>query len=88
MYDITLAANRRFLAQVQRQQQASVIKRVEQEARMREVRAVQWRSRLTAVERKLREVRALLRELPQDAELRRECETLEATYKALLEEAG
>ena len=51
------------------------------------IRAVQWRTRFNTVERKLLQVRAYLRYLPQDLDLRKECETLETICKALLEEA-
>ena len=52
------------------------------------VQATQWRTRFIVVERKLIQVRACLPYDPQDTELRREAETLEAIYKELLAEPG
>jgi len=83
-------ANRRFAAQVraQRQQDEKVraARRREGEEHRRACRAIQWRTRIAAVERKLVEVKGLLRYSPQDAGLRAECELLERMYADLLQE--
>ncbi len=47
-----------------------------------------WRTRFGACERALLQKKALLECLPNDEALKRECQQLEAAYKALLEEAG
>jgi len=54
--------------------------------RIRAVRAVQWRTRFMACERKLIELKNYLRYKPQDADLRRETEAVEQMYKGLLDE--
>lgn len=92
MRNIQVAANAKFAAQVRAQREHAervrAARRREGEEHQRACRAVQWRTRFAAVERKLVEVKGYLRYSPQDPVLRREAETLEAMYKELLEEAG
>lgn len=92
MSDIQAAANAKFAAQVRAQRQQEEVvqaaRRGKGEEHRRACRAIQWRTRIAAVERKLIEVKVYLRYSPQDPALRREAEMLEAMYKELLEEAG
>jgi len=85
-------ANARFAAQLKAQNEQErlgrIARRAENADRMKAVRAVQWRTRFNAVERKLIELRTYLRYNPQDPKLREECEVVEQMYKGLLEEAG
>jgi len=90
MSDIQAQANRRFAAQVRAQRQREEVVRAarkrEGASHRRACRAIQWRPRIAAGERKLVEVKGLLRYSPQDAGLRTECETLEKMYAELLSE--
>lgn len=56
--------------------------------RLEAVRQVQWRSKITAVERKLVETRAYLRQVPQDANARAEAEKLERMFRELRDHAA
>lgn len=88
--DIQEQANRRFAVQVRAQRdhakRVRAERRREGEEHRRACRAIQWRTRLAAVERKLVEVKGMLRYCPQDAGLRAECATLEQMYAELLAE--
>lgn len=90
MSDIQAQANRRFAAQVraQRKHEEAVwaARKHAGEEHRRACRAIQWRTRFAAVERKLVECKGALRYAPQDAGLRTECETLERMYADLLQE--
>jgi len=90
MKNIRQRANARFAAQVRAQNEQEQRRRVAHQAaeaeRMKGVRAVQWRTRFNAVERKLIEVRNYLRYNPSDEALRAECAALEQMYRALLDE--
>lgn len=90
MSDIQAQANRRFAAQAQAQrkheEKVQAARRREGEEHLRACRAIQWRTRLAAVERKLVEVKGYLRYSPQDPALRTECKTLEKMYAELLSE--
>ena len=48
-------------------------------------RAVQFRTRLSLLERRLFQLRAILRYQPQDEQLRAEAEQLEGLYRQMLE---
>lgn len=90
MRNIQAAANAKFAAQVRAQREHAervrAARRIEGESHQKAVRAVQWRTRLMQVERKLVEVKGYLRYSPQDPALRREAETLETMYKELLDQ--
>ena len=85
-------ANIRFAARIkaqnEREKRGLTARRTAEADRMKAVRAVQWRTRFNAVERKLIELKNYLRYNPQDSDLRQECETIEQMYKMLLDEVG
>ena len=90
-HDALQRANAKFAAQLiaqnEQEKRGRAARRAKEEDRMRACRAVQWRTRFNAVERKLIELKNYLRYNPQDANLRQECETVEQMYKQLLDEA-
>lgn len=87
---IRTRADAKFAAQVREQrkhaERARTARKHEGEEHLRACRAMQWRTRFAAVERKLVEVKGCLRYSPQDPALRAECETLEKMYAELLAE--
>jgi len=92
MAAIQARANARFIAQVRAQESQEKANKAARKAaeddRMKAVRAVQWRTKFRRVENKLILLKNALRYSPEDADLRREVEQLEAMYKALLDEAS
>lgn len=90
--DVQARANARYAAQVRAQQdqerRGRAARAAAEENRMKAVRAVQWRTRFRAVEKKLIEIRTYLLYNPKDPSLRREADELETMYWALLDEAG
>lgn len=92
MRDFRIEANERFVETQHRQdaneERGRVIRVEAEKETLKAVRAVQWRTRFGACERALLHAKALLERLPNDEALKRECEQLEAMYKALLEEAA
>ncbi len=84
--------NARFVKQVKAQNEMErrslAARRAAEADRMKAVKAVQWRTRFNAVERKLIELRNYLRHDPENADLRREAEAIEQMYKELLNETG
>lgn len=92
MRQIQANANARYANRVKAQERAELLGRKRRAAayadEQKAVRAVQWRTRFSAVERKLMQVKTYLRYNPQSESLRREAEELEAMYRSLLAEAG
>ncbi len=74
----------RFKAEQRDRQRKKLMAGKADREHMEAVRGVQWRTRLTAVERKLLEVKTYLRYDPQNADLRAEAEALEEMYLELM----
>ncbi len=89
MNDVQAQANRKYSARRQAHvavEQCGRVARAEEEKEQARLnKAVQFRTRLSLIERRLFSVRAILRHQPQDAAARAEAEQLEALYKTLLD---
>jgi hypothetical protein len=72
-------------AQYEQEQQGKAQRKTEAEEHVAACRAVQFRTRLSALERKLFSLRAYLRYQPQDTAARAEAEQLQAMYSAMLD---
>jgi hypothetical protein len=72
-------------AQYEQEQQGKAQRKTEALDHLAGCRAIQFRTRLAAIERKLFSLRAHLRYWPQDTEARAEAEQLQAMYSAMLD---